>query len=206
MNNSVCSALASPGRALRLAGLVTLLGLGVAQALAQAPTDPNRRRGGERPAGGTGDGGDRGGRGTFNPEEMQARMMSGLRDRMGITNDEEWGLISQRITAVSEARRAAGGGIGGFGGRGGPPPGGGDRGGRGPGGPGGRGGSSNPEMAALQQAIADNMPEAEIKSRLERMREARRNSETKVAKAQEELRAVLTVKQEAVAVMFGLLP
>ncbi|MBL9199377.1 MAG: hypothetical protein JNL39_02675 [Opitutaceae bacterium] len=192
----------------RLVLLSALLGLATAPALAQAnPGDPNagRRRGGDRPERTDGGGRDGGGRGNFSPEDIQARMMSGLRDRMGITNDEEWGLISQRITAVSEARRAAGGGMGGFGGRGGPPPGGGDRGGRGPGGPGGRGGGS-PEMAALQQAIADNLPEAEIKSRLERMRDARRNSEAKVAKAQEDLRAVLTVKQEAVAVMFGLLP
>jgi hypothetical protein len=200
------------GRALRLAGLACLLGLGAAQLFAQAPAagDPNgRRRGGDRPerTGSDAGGQDRGGRGNFSPEDMQARLLSGLRDRMGITNDEEWGLISQRIAAVSEARRAAGGGMfggpGGPGGRGGPPPGGGgERGGRGPGGR----SSSNPEVAALQQAIADNLPEAEIKSRLDRVRDARRNSEAKVAKAQEELRAVLTIKQEAVAVMFGLLP
>ncbi len=194
-------------RALRLAGFACLLGLGAAQLSAQAPTatDPNGSRRRDRGTGGTQDtsGQDRGGRGNFSPEEMQARLLSGLRDRMGITNDEEWGLISQRITAVSEARRAAGGGgFGSFGGRGGPPGGGTDRGGRGPGGR----TSSNPEMAALQQALTDDLPEAEIKSRLERMREARRNGEAKVAKAQEELRAVLTVKQEAVAVMFGLLP
>ena len=192
--------------------LLALLGLGAAHALAQTPpaTDPNggRRRGGDRPERTAPDGAERG---NFNPEDMQARMMSGLRDRMGITNDEEWGLISQRITAVSEARRAAGGGIGGgalggmFAGRGGPPPGGGERGGP-PGAGRGTRTSGNPEMAALQQALADNLPEAEIKSRLDRMREARRAHEAKVTKAQEDLRAVLTVKQEAVAVMFGLLP
>jgi hypothetical protein len=212
MSTSTSSLPVSSGRALRLAGLACLLGLGAAQSLAQAPAgDPNsgRRRGGDRPerTGQDAGGQDRGGRGNFSPEDMQARMLNGLRDRMGITNDEEWGLISQRIAAVSEARRATGGGLfggmGGPGGRGGPPAGGGgDRGGRGPGGR----SSSNPEMAALQQALADNLPEAEIKSRLDRMRDARRNNEAKVAKAQEDLRAVLTVKQEAVAVMFGLLP
>ena len=45
-----------------------------------------------------------------------------------------------------------------------------------------------------------------MKSRLERLREVRKQNEAKVAKAQEELRAVLSVRQEAVAVMFGLLP
>jgi hypothetical protein len=34
----------------------------------------------------------------------------------------------------------------------------------------------------------------------------RKDSEVKLAKAQEDLRAVLTVRQEAVAVMAGLLP
>jgi hypothetical protein len=211
MNTSASFSPVPTGRALRLAGLACILGLGAAHLSAQAPTanDPNGRRRTERTErtpGQDGAGSDRGGRGNFSPEEMQARLLSGLRERMGITNDEEWGLISQRIAAVSEARRAAGGGMfggpGGPGGRGGPPPGGGERGGRGPGGR----SSSNPEVAALLQAIADNLPEAEIKSRLDRIREARRNGEAKVAKAQEELRAVLTIKQEAIAVMAGLLP
>ena len=95
--------------------------------------------------------------------------------------------------------------------RGGPPGGGGgdrgggDRGGDRGGGP-GRGSSSNPEMNALQFAIRDKLPEAEIKNRLERVREMRRDNEAKLAKAQDELRAVLSVRQEAIAVMFGLLP
>ncbi len=187
-----------------------MIGLSAAQAFAQANpgTDPNggRRRGGER-TGQDGAGREGGARGNFSPEEAQTRMLSGLRDRLGITNDEEWGLISKRITAVMEVRRTAGGPGGGMfvpGGRGGPPPGGGERGGRGPGGPGGRGGS--PEITALQAAITDNLTEAEIKSRLERVREARRDNEAKLQKAQEDLRALLSVKQEATAVLFGLLP
>ncbi|MDP3068905.1 MAG: hypothetical protein Q8N18_01395 [Opitutaceae bacterium] len=210
MKNSACSPFASPGRALRLAGFATLLGLGAAQALAQAPNpnDPNagRRRGGGAPGGQDG-----GGRGNFSPEDMQARMLTALRERLGVTDDEEWNLISKRLNAVTELRRstAGGGGPGGAlfagGGRGGPP-GGGDTGGRGGRGPGGRGGSSNAEVAALQAAITDNLPEAEIKSRLERVREARRDNETKLLKAQEDLRALLSVKQEATAVLFGLLP
>jgi tRNA A37 methylthiotransferase MiaB len=58
----------------------------------------------------------------------------------------------------------------------------------------------------LRAAITDKLPDAEVKSRLERLREVRKQNEAKVAKAQEELRAVLSVRQEAVAVMFGLLP
>jgi hypothetical protein len=58
----------------------------------------------------------------------------------------------------------------------------------------------------LRAAITEKLPDAEVKSRLDRLREVRKQNEAKVAKAQEELRAVLSVRQEAVAVMFGLLP
>ena len=171
------------------------------------PAQEDRRRGGGDRGSDRGGGGDRGGRGDFNPQEMQARMLNMLRERLEITDDEEWKVISERVAKVSEMRRSAGGMGGGPGGmmgfRGGPPGGsaGGDR-GPGP----GRGPSANPEMTALQFAIRDKLPEAEIKSRLERVRESRRDNEAKLAKAQEELRAVLSVRQEAIAVMFGLLP
>ncbi len=204
MKYSIASKPTAAMRAIRFASiaaaLLTLASVASAQNRAAAD-DPNagRRRGGP---GGTPDGGT-GGRGNFSPEDAQARMLTALRERLGITNDEEWGLISTRITAVMEVRRAAGGAGGGMlfgGGRGGPPPGGGgDRGGRGT-------RASNPEVAALQAAITDNLTEAEIKSRLERVREARRDNEAKVQKAQEDLRALLSVKQEATAVLFGLLP
>lgn len=135
----------------------------------------------------------------FNPEEMRQRMLQTLRDQMGVTKDDEWALISQRIEAVQEARRSSGGGFG-FGPlvvRAGGPGGG--------GGGGGRRGSS-PEVDALRSAITDNLPAAEIQARLERLREARKANEAKVTKAQEDLRAVLNARQEAVAVLFGLLP
>lgn len=149
-------------------------------------------------------GGNGGGRGNFNPEEMQQRMMTALREQFDVTDDAEWKLISDRITAVMELRRTTGmGGVGmmgGFrGGQGGGAGGGGGRGGRG-------GFNASPEQDALRQAITDKLPDAEIKSRLARLREMRKASEEKLAKAQEELRAVLGVRQEAVAVMAGLLP
>ena len=61
-------------------------------------------------------------------------------------------------------------------------------------------------MNLLSSAVRDKLPDAEIKTRLERLREVRKDNEAKLAKAQEELRAVLSVRQEAVAVLFGLLP
>jgi hypothetical protein len=194
-------------RSVRLAVLplvvASLLATLVSAQNAPGTGEERRRRGGEG-------GGDRGGdRGNFNPQEMQARMLAGLRERMEVKDDEEWKLISERIAKVTELRRSAPGGPGMMMmmGRG---PGGG-----GPGGPGrddggGRGGfrpgGGSPETAALASALRDKLPDAEIKSRLERLRDQRKDSEAKLARAQEELRAVLTMRQEAMAVMAGLLP
>lgn len=187
----------APLRARALGAIASLLLISITSpsTFAQNTTgDSNRRRGGS----GDDNSGRRGG---FNPEDMQARMLSSLRERLEVPDDEEWKIISARLGKVLELRRNTGAGIGAFVGRGGPPGGGDNRGG-------GRGSrtSSNPEMAALQSAIRDKLPDAEIKSRLDRVREARKESEAKLSKAQEELRAVLSVRQEAVAVMFGLLP
>ena len=186
------------GSRLRAPLSALLLALLSTSALAQDnPTsgDADRKRRG------TGD--DNGGRRGMNPEDMQARMLTMLRERFEVTDDEEWKLISDRIAKVNELRRNAapmGGAFAGRGAPGGDGNRGGDRGGRGT----SRGGST--ETAALQSAIRDKLPDAEIKSRLDRVREARKENEAKLTKAQEELRALLTVRQEAVAVMLGLLP
>lgn len=167
--------------------------LAQADAAAAAEGNPNGRgRRGQNNA----EGGNRGARGNFDPAEMQARQMANLREQFGVTDDAEWTLISDRIAKVTELRRST---LGGFGGGG--------RGGLGGGGRGGRGGATaNPELDALRSAVNDKLPDAEIKSRLERLREARKANEAKLEKAQEDLRAVLSVRQEAFAVMMGLLP
>jgi hypothetical protein len=150
-----------------------------------------------------------GGRGNFDPAQMQERMNTLLREQFAVIDDAEWTLISARIAAVTELRRnTAQAGFGGLGGlRGGQGGQGGGGGGQGfGGGRGGRGGNASPETDALRQAVVDKLPEAEIKARLARVRETRKANEEKLSKAQEDLRAVLTVRQEAVAVMAGLLP
>lgn len=165
--------------------------------------------GGRRPGGGDNSGERRG----PSPQEIQSRILTSLRDRFGVTDDEEWTIISERLLKLFELRRTAGGEGGGFRG-----PGGGD-GFRGPGGGGaaaaaaaakGRGGfrpgGGSPEMQALQTAVNDKLPEAELKLRLTRLREVRQLNESKLHKAQEDLRAVLTVRQEAIAVLLGFLP
>ena len=203
MKTSMLSAVrpALSARSPRLALLIFSAGLGLAATVfAQNTPDTSggRRRGGDT----TGQGG--GGRGNFDPAEMQARMLSSIRERLEVTDDEEWKLISSRLLKVSELRRASGGGMA-FGGRGGPPPGGAGGGGDRTSSRGTRGGGP-PEMELLSSALRDKLPDAEIKMRLDRLREARKANEANLAKAQDELRAVLSVRQEAVAVMFGLLP
>jgi len=121
--------------------------------------------------------------------------MDQLKTQMGVTDDAQWAAISPLITSVMDLRRATAAG-GGF-------PGGGGGGRRGGGG--GRGGQANPEVDALRQALTDNMPDAEIKARLEHLREVRKQNETKLEKARADLLAVLTPRQEAIAVMVGLL-
>jgi hypothetical protein len=164
-------------------------------AQADPAVDPNARR---RQRGQDGADTANGARGNFDPAQMQERMLTALRTQFDVTDDAEWKLISDRIIAVSEIRRASGGGFAGMmgsrGGSTGSPSG--NRGSRG----------GNPEADALRQAIQDKLPEAEIKSRLTRLRESRKTNEEKLQKVQEDLRAVLSVRQEAVAVMAGLLP
>ncbi|MEN9632030.1 MAG: hypothetical protein RL077_434 [Verrucomicrobiota bacterium] len=194
-------------------GLVTLLFSAGSSLVAQNAAG-GADAGGRRRGGATDD--PNADRRNMSPEDMQARMLTSLRERFEVTDDEEWKLIAQRLAAVMEQRRSAGGvggmgGMGGMFGRGGPPGGGGggtgggqdpnraSRGGRGT-------GASNSELTLLSNAVRDKLPDAEIKSRLERVREMRRENELKLAKAQEEFRAVLSVRQEALAVVSGLLP
>jgi len=150
------------------------------------------------------------GRGTF--EEFRQRRMEDYRERLEIKGDDEWKAIQPLIAKVMDARQDIGfGGGRGFG-RGG---GGGRRGG-GNADPqangnnqGGRrgfpGGEPSPGAEELQKAIDSNASKDELKAKLTKFREARKEKEAKLAKAQEDLKKVLSVKQEAAAVLNGLL-
>ena len=63
----------------------------------------------------------------------------------------------------------------------------------------------SPEAEALQKAIDDNAPTAQVKAMLEKYRAARKEKEGKLAQAQEDLRKILTSRQEAQAALMGLL-
>jgi hypothetical protein len=158
--------------------------------------------------GGPGGGGFGGpGGGNFDPAQMQKQMqqfmMQNYQEQLGITNDTDWNAIQPLIQKVMDAQQALGGGMGGmgrmFGGRGG-------RGGfGGPGGPGGFGQQTDPTAAALQQAIDNDSPTDQIKALLGKYQAAQKAKQDKLAQAQADLRAVLSVKQEAVATLVGLL-
>ena len=96
-----------------------------------------------------------------------------------------------------------------FGGRG---PGGGPGGDNGPGGDqnnrrGGPGGTppSNPEADALQKAIDAKASTSEMKAAIAKYVEARKEKQAELETAQNNLRKVLTIRQEAVATLAGLL-
>ena len=146
---------------------------------------------------------DRPGRGNFDPAQFRERMMERYREQLDVKSDDEWKVISERIDKVMDARREVG--FGGFGrGFGRPPRGDGNEGDQGRR-RGGFGGEPSPEAEALQKAIEAKASADEIKSKLAKFREARKDKEAKLAKAQDDLRKVLSVRQEASAVLAGLL-
>ena len=60
-------------------------------------------------------------------------------------------------------------------------------------------------LEALQKAVESKAPADELKAKLAKLREARKEKEAALEKAQEDLRKVLSVRQEAAAVLAGLL-
>ena len=173
------------------AGAALLLGTG--QLAAQDQPPPQRQ-----------------GRGNFDPEQMRARMLERYREAFEVKDDAEWKLIETRITKVTDAQRdARSGGMGRMFG--------------GPGGPGGRrggdqggdqtadtrrarfGGEPNPDAEALQKSIDAKASNDEIKAKLAKYRESQKAKQASLEKAQDELRKVLSVRQEANATLMGLL-
>ena len=155
---------------------------------------------------------DRPNRQNIDPEQMRQRMMDRYREQMEVKDDAEWKVISERIEKVTKARREAGsGGGGGFagfgrGGPGGPPAAGAPGGGGGGGGRrGGFGAEPLPEFEALQKAIEGKASNDELKTKLAKLRDARKDKEAKLEKEQDDLRKILSVRQEAAAVVAGIL-
>jgi hypothetical protein len=61
-----------------------------------------------------------------------------------------------------------------------------------------------PEAEALQKAIESKASKEELKAAMAKYREAREANQAKLRQAQEDLRKVLTLEQEAIALQMGL--
>jgi Spy/CpxP family protein refolding chaperone len=169
--------------------LASLLCAGATQALAQ--DNPGPPRGGRN----------------FDPAQFQQRRLERIKEQMEITDDTEWKALEPLIQKVMDARMASFAGMGGRGMFGGGRRGGdnaqGDQGGgqrRG-----GMFGAPSPEAEALQKAIDAKAPKAEIKAALTKYIESRKAKQAELEKAQDDLRKVLTARQEAIATLDGLL-
>lgn len=160
--------------------------------------------------GGGGAGGGRGGRGgrggNFDPAAMAQRQLDQVKTQLGAT-DQEWTVLEPLVSDVLKNQNQ-GGGRGMMGGRGGMG--------------GGRGGNqqdpnapnpalaamqaANPELFALQQAVtSDTATPDEIKAKLAAFRTAQAKKTEALKAAREKLQKVVTVKQEAILVLRGIL-
>jgi hypothetical protein len=153
------------------------------------------------------------GRGNFDPAQMRQDALDRYKERMEVKDDAEWKLIEAAIGKVMDAQRDVYSdrirGMFGGGRRNRPAT---DasststtstdstrqRGG-------GRFGTPSAEAEDLQKAIDDKAPADQIKAKLAKLRDANVAKEAKLAQAQDELKAMLTSRQEAIAVLGGLL-
>ena len=145
----------------------------------------------------------------FDPARMQQMMLDRYREMLEVTNDDEWAAIKPLVQKVTEARMASFAGMGrgmmmGGPGRGGPGGGPNAQGGPG-GGRAGMFGQPMPEADALQKSIDAKASKAEIKAALEKFVAARQAKQNELQQAQDNLRKVLTARQEATATLNGLL-
>jgi Spy/CpxP family protein refolding chaperone len=178
--------------------LLTICGIAAALFLSAGSVSAQNDNGG----GGGGGGGRRGG-GNFDPAQMQQRMMENIRGDLGFTNDTDWNAVQPLFQKVMDARRDVGFG-GGMGrmfrnrnSNNGDQAGTNNRRNFGP--------QPSPDAEALQKAIDDNAPKAQIKAALAKYQASQKAKQAKLVQAQETLRKVLTPKQEAQATLLGLL-
>jgi hypothetical protein len=146
--------------------------------------------------------------GNIDPQQiqqtLQKRIMDNLRRQLAVTNDTEWTVIEERLSKVSRLRTESSlsAGMGLLGGL------------RANAGGGGLGGlaaglagiaSSDPATEKLQQNVDSQAPSAQIKAALADLRESRKKKQEDLAKAQADLRSVLSTRQEAILVLAGML-
>jgi Spy/CpxP family protein refolding chaperone len=133
------------------------------------------------------------GRGGFDPARMREWMLGQIKEQLS-PSDDEWKVLQPKLEKVIDARREAGSFGGGFRDR-------------------GSDSSSTESRSAVDQArhdlrqVLDNKSAAadEIAKKLTALREARDKAKTTLASAQKDLKEVLTQRQEATLVMYGML-
>jgi len=157
------------------------------------------------------------GRGNFDPAQFKQDYMDRMKESLEVTNDAEWNALESKVGAIFDARREVmASGMRGFmgGGRnrrnGGGGGGGGNEDNNNAGqqprrNRGGFGGEPSAAVTALQKAIDDKAPTAEVKAKLKVVQDETKANQAKLVAAQEDLRSVLTPRQEAIATLRGLL-
>ncbi|MGD0207172.1 MAG: hypothetical protein ABSC89_06165 [Verrucomicrobiota bacterium] len=183
---------------MKVKNLLTICGVAAALMLSAGSVSAQNDNGG--PGGGPG-----GGFRNMDPAQRQQFFMNNIREQLGFTNDTDWNAVQPLIQKVTDAQREAMSGR--FGGMGrmfrnrnsnnGDQAGGNNR----------RnfGTQPSPEADALQKAIDDNAPKAQIKAALAKYQASQKTKQAKLVTAQENLRKVLNTKQEAQATLLGLL-
>jgi hypothetical protein len=192
-----------------------LMGAMTVPVMAQTNNNGGGNGGGNNNGGGGGgrQRGQGGGGGGF--QGMRQRMMDQMKTDLGAT-DDEFTALQPKIEAVMTAQRDANGGMRGMfrgrGGQGGGNNGGGNNGGGNNGGGGGFGGGqgTTSDVQAKTEDLRNTLenkdakPE-EIKAKLDALRDAKAKAKDTLTKAQADLKGMLTARQEAVLVEFGLL-
>jgi hypothetical protein len=205
----------SAGKIMWGVAIVSIVGLLFAGQSLSQPAQQGQRAGAQGPGGAMQGGPPQGGPGgpQFDPAQMRQMMEQRMQEMLGATA-EEWKVLGPRVMKVQELSRQTGGrgpgmmvfGRGMRGGSGGP---------GGPGGPGGRGpvvvmNRDLTEVEKIQeelQTMLDNTSATpdQIKAELTKLRAAREKTKQELAKAQQDLRQVLTVRQEAQLILMGML-
>ena len=134
--------------------------------------------------------GERGNRGNFDRSQIMERIMERYRENLGISV-AEWKVVQPKVQAVMDNRiSGASGMMSMFGGS-------------------RRGRDSSTEKTPTSELRdlleKDDASKGDIKAKLAAYRADRKAREAKLKKAQEDLRQLLTLKQEAQAVLSGLL-
>lgn len=137
--------------------------------------------------------------------KAKTKMMERYRTRLEVTDDAEWSVIQKRIESVLGAEHELQAALAASQHK--------IRSSKSSGNSATSTGRSEParslegeeDIRALQQSVEAKAPAQEIKPRLARVRELLKVRQEKLANAREELRAVLSSRQEAIAVLNGLL-